>query len=305
MARVLVLGGTGFIGSRLVVELLAEGHEVTVFSRDAVDSRPRASGATYVRGDFLDPREVEAVVREASHVFHLVSTTTPISSADEAAMDVEQNVMATLRLLNQCADARIEKVIFVSTGGAIYGHYPGRPLREDDVTYPVSPYAIGKLSIEGFLRFYRVSRGLDSMVFRISNPYGPGQAAAGGHGLIPTCIQRAMSGLPVTIFGDGSMVRDYVFVDDVARTLATTFAKTTEHHTFNLGSGVGSSVTDIIAAVASALGSDIDVDFQPARPTDVDRVILDVNRLRETFKLEPATIDLPTGIARTVEAAHG
>ncbi len=301
MARVVVLGGTGFIGSALCTHLAAVGHDVIAFSRHAAEVATQDPRITYTLGNFAIPSEIDAVVAGAGYVFHLVSTTTPASSADDPMRDMRENVEPTISLLDACVRHNVKRVIFASTGGAIYGTFTDRPLRETDPTRPVSPYAIGKLAIEGYLRLYRESHGLDALVFRISNPYGAGQRPGRGQGLIATSIECVLHQQPLFVFGDGANVRDYIHVDDVARVLTQVFGRDTKENVFNLGSGVGTSILEIIHAVETATGATTDIHYLPARPTDVRSVVLDTSRLQHHFGVKIATITLTEGISRTVD----
>ncbi len=301
MARVVVLGGTGFIGSALCTHLATVGHDVVAFSHHAAEVATQDPRITYTLGNFAIPSEIDAVVGGADYVFHLVSSTTPASNADDPRRDTKENVEPTIALLEACVRHRVKRVIFPSTGGAIYGTYPGRPLRETDNTCPVSPYAMGKLSIEEHLRVYRESQGLDSLVFRISNPYGPGQRPGRGQGLIATSIDCMLHQQPLSVFGDGTNIRDYIHVDDVARVLTQVFERDTTENVFNLGSGVETSILGIIHAVETATGATTDIHYLPARPTDVRSVVLDTSRLEYHFGVKNATITLTEDISRTVD----
>lgn len=305
MARALVLGGSGFIGSHASDSLRSAGFDVRVLTRDPDGARERWAGASkteLVRGDFLDPDAVATALSGVDLVLHLAATTNPASSAADPLRDVDENVRGSVALLEQCARANVGRALFASTGGAIYGAYPGRPLVEGDPTLPVSPYAIGKLAVEGYLRFFEAKFGIASTALRISNPYGPRQDASTGQGVIAAFLDRALRDEPVTIFGEGSMVRDYIYVDDVARIIAAIATSDRVEPTLNVGSGRGTSVLEVRDLLAAALGRPIPTEFAPMRPSDVAQVILDASLLERTYGLR-ATTPLEEGIAKTVAAA--
>ena len=310
MAEIVVVGGTGFIGAAVALQLVNDGHAVRVYSR----SRTRFdqtfgahSTIEHVAGELSDPEATSAAVAGAEHVLHFASTTNPAASVDAARDDVMSNVLDSLTLFDACVAASIRRLTFASTGGAIYGHYPGRPLHEDDATMPVSPYAIGKLATEGHLRYYHARHGLQSLALRISNPYGPRQNAASGQGVIAAFMDAAREGNPVTVFGDGGMVRDYLHIDDAARMIARTVSVDAPHAIVNVGSGVGHSVAEVLSLVERATGRSIPTDRRPARPSDVPVVVLDTERYAAAYGSSPTTT-LADGIAnvwvaRTAELA--
>lgn len=301
MSTVLVLGADGFIGSHLVDSLLAAGHVVRGFDRfpDGIGRNlgphPRLE---MVQGDFLNRHDLGMALEGIDVVFHLVSLTTPATSGADPSFDVETNVRMSVELFKLCVESGIGRVIFPSSGGAIYGRDSETAFREDDLPLPVSPYAIGKLAIEGYLRFFRQAHGLDSVVLRLSNPYGERQNVEGAQGAIPIFLRRMQMGEPIRIFGDGSMVRDYIHVSDVARMVVSMFDKEVNHALYNLGSGRAASVLEIVDALARITGLEPRVEHLPIRPTDALRAVLDVSRFEDEFGVS-AAVGLDDGIART------
>lgn len=303
MPDVLVLGADGFIGSHLCDSLTADGYTVRAFDRfpggEARNVRA-AHGLELFRGDFLNRNDLERSLAGVRFVVHLVSTTTPATSGSDPAFDVETNVRGSVELFDLCAKAGIERVMFASTGGAIYGRDVARPLREDDLAAPVSPYAIGKLAIEGYLRFFREARGLDSIVLRVSNPYGERQPVEGAQGAVPIFLRRMLLDQPITVFGDGSMVRDYVYVRDLARMMSSVLGRPALHHCYNVGSGRAITVLELLRELEHASGALATVEHAPDRPTDVHRVLLDTSRFEEEFDLR-ASVPLADGLRDTAE----
>ena len=294
-----MVGGNGFIGSHVVDELAARGHAVTVFDRFSGDRvQYRAGGVTRIVGDVLNRADVAAAVPGHEFVFHFVSTTNPASAEDDPMLDLRTNVPASIELLQAAVDSGVRRVLFASTGGAIYGDHDVPLMHEELVPRPISPYAIGKLAIEGYLRYFRRRAGLDSVVFRISNPYGPRQGTGKRQGVIPIFLNELAAGRPLRVFGDGSMVRDFIAVGDVARMLVDAACAAPQHSLYNIGSGRGVAVSELVDTIARVTGREVVVERRSAPSTFVDRVVLDTARFRTEFG-EPELVSLEDGIAAT------
>lgn len=301
MAKCLVVGANGFLGSHLTDELVARGHEVSVFDRFSVPEPAfESAGVRSFVGDFMNRADVAAALEGQQYVFHFVSTTTPVSAENDPSMDARTNIASSIDLLELSVAAGVQKVFFASTGGAIYGDQPG-PLTELALPQPVSPYAIGKLAIEGYLHYFHRKHGLDSVAFRISNPYGPRQRERKLQGVIPIFLRQIQDGHPVTVYGDGSMVRDYVFASDVVQMIADTIGKPTEHSVYNIGSGIGTTVLELLQAMSAVTGRDPVIEHTPAPATFLERAVLDTGRFTAEFGSRPL-VDLHQGIDLTWRA---
>ena len=300
MAKCLVLGANGFVGSYLVDELAAAGHEVLAFDR--FSSRQLRYQATQnvqqFAGDFLNRSDLAKAGEGVDYVFHLISTTTPASAEDDPLIDIETNVKMSIELFQECAKHRVKKVVFISTGGSIYGDADASvPLSEKTLPLPVSPYAIGKLTIEHYLRYFKRKLGLDSVVYRVSNPYGGRQSPTSRQGVIPIFLQHIANGEPLTVLGDGSMVRDYLYAGDVAQLITASFMQATQP-VYNLGSGQGVSVNEIVSVVEQVTGQKPTIDHKPKPATFVDKVVLDTSLFEGEFNMRPQT-DLASGATKT------
>lgn len=305
MADCLVIGGNGFLGSHVVDALARRGHHVAAFDRFGVQSvQFTAPGIEVVPGDFLNVGDVRAAVAGRDIVLHFLSTTDPASAEGDPRLDIRTNLTSSVELFEACADAGVRRVCFASTGGAIYGDQDQTVFRETDRTQPVSPYAIGKQAIESYLRYFRRKRGLESVTFRISNPYGPRQSPTKRQGVIPIFLRRLAQGLPVTVYGDGSMVRDYLYVADMAEMVAEAVTTGTREDLYNVGSGVGTSLNQLLAHVSEATGLTPEVRHAPAPPTFVDHVTLDAQRFTAEFGARAMT-GLTEGIRRTWAEVRG
>ncbi|MCU1469714.1 MAG: UDP-glucose 4-epimerase [Glaciihabitans sp.] len=298
--KCLVVGGNGFLGSHLVEALAADGHTVTAFDRYG-SSGPvfDESIARIVRADFLDRDAVAAAVAGQDYVFHFLSTTTPATADNDPATDLRTNVEPTVELLQACVAAGVSRVYYASTGGAIYGNQPKGDYAEVARTLPQSPYGIGKLTIEQYLGYFRVKSGLDYLALRISNPYGPRQRIGKPQGLIPIALRALDAGTPITRFGDGSMIRDYIYVTDAVDMIsAIVRADTHKHHIYNIGSGQGHSVTEVLDTLVEVTGRSAEIIEMPVPPTFVDHVVLDTARFSLEFGA-PNLVTLREGIVRT------
>lgn len=299
MADCLVVGGNGFLGSELVDALAAAGHSVAAFDRFTVDEQLwTAPDVERIAGDFLDADALRDAVAGRDHVFHFLSTTTPATAESDPTLDVRTNVAQSIELFRLAADAGVRHLYFASTGGAMYGDAEPDLLSEDTVPAPVSPYAIGKLALEGYLRYFRRTRGLASTSFRISNPYGPRQHPHKQQGVIPIFLDRIARGEPVTVFGDGGAVRDYVYAPDAIALMAAVVGRETLHDVYNVGSGVGVSIAEVVELAADVTGLPVEIERREQPATFVDRVVLDTSRYRAEFG-EPALVPLREGVERT------
>jgi UDP-glucose 4-epimerase len=305
MANCLVIGANGFIGSHLVDELVSRGHEVTAFDRFSnQQSAFSALGVRQIAGDFMNQSDVADAVRGQQLVFHFVSTTTPVTAENDPTLDVRTNIASSIELFQHCVDADVQKVFFASTGGAIYGDQPEASFAETVSPLPVSPYAIGKLAIEGYLRYFGTKYGLESTSFRISNPYGPRQRANKKQGVIPIFLSRMARGLPLTVYGDGSMVRDYLYVRDAVHMIGDTVGSASNHDMYNIGSGAGTSVSELLDVARKVTGIDPDIEVKPVPSTFLDRVVLDTSRFSSEFGYD-GFVSLERGIADTWQHVKG
>lgn len=300
MANALVIGANGFLGSHLVDALVAAGHQVRAFDRFSGERGAtfRSDSVEIVRGEFLSRTDLESAVAGQDLVFHFLSTTTPATAERDPTLDVRTNIAQTIELLESSVAANVKHFYFASTGGAIYGMQGKTSYSENDRALPVSPYAIGKLTIEHYLRYFRRMHGLNATTFRISNPYGTRQHPEKLQGFIPIALRRIKRGEPVVQLGDGSMVRDYIFVADVVEMITRVVDSEPLDDLYNIGSGEGSSVSEVLSALRVVTGVDFTIETRPAPATYVDRVVLDTTRYREQFgDISPTS--LIDGIAKT------
>lgn len=305
MSRIVVFGADGFIGKHLV-RALAESKEDIVVAFDRFADYQMMSGHIFspysniviTPGNFFNRTEVSKVLEGADYVFHLISTTNPASANNDPFIDVDTNVRASIELFQLCIDHGVKKVIFPSSGGTVYGDVDDEKIGELVAPAPRSPYGIGKLTIEHFLRYFKSTAGLKYVVYRIANPYGPGQNIYGKQGVIPIFMHRFLTKEPLTIFGDGSMVRDYIYIDDLIAMMVASYKQGNQYAEYNLGSGRGQTVNEIVAAIESCTGFSIEKSFLETPPTFIKKSVLDIQRFVNEFGTQPH-VSLEDGVART------
>ena len=301
IGRCLVLGGSGFIGSHLVELLVEEGFQVRVFSHLAASSNRLASVARrieLIEGDFRDTPTLAKSVEGCDFVYHLIATTIPSTSNRDQVFDVETNLVPTLRLLEICARERVRQIIFSSSGGTVYGATDTSPIPETHVTEPRSAYGITKLAIEKYLALFHAMHGLEYTVLRVGNAYGPRLPVKGEQGVVGVFLDRLRRGEPILLWGDGSVTRDYVYVGDVARAFRAALGQQSPFSVFNIGTGAGTSLLELIALMEKVTGCPARILREPARQVDVPVNVLDTSRAGRYLRWEPVT-PLETGILNT------
>jgi len=294
--RCLIVGGNGFMGTHLVDRLLKSEESVRVYDRSPNRFRAMPKGAEYVEGELGNHGLIREAVEGVEVVYHLVSTTLPKTSNDDPVYDVRSNLIDTVQLLECCVEAGVRKVVFSSSGGTVYGSPRFLPITEDHPTDPISSYGVVKLAIEKYLGLFRHLHGLDYAALRISNPYGPFQNPDGQQGAISVFLNRIHGGRPVTIWGDGGVVRDYLYVSDLTEALVLAARIKTHAKVLNIGSGRGYSLNELLRAMAEVLGEKPQVEHLPARSLDVPENVLGVSRARAELGWSPE-VGLKEGIA--------
>jgi UDP-glucose 4-epimerase len=297
-----IMGGGGFIGSHLCEALLTQGAKATVFDRQDARYLPdlERAGANLFPGDFLNRENIARAISNCDVVYHLVSATVPQTSNDDPLYDVEANVLSTLRLLDEARKAHVKKIIFVSSGGTVYGIPQEIPIKENHPTDPISSYGINKLSIEKYLHLYWILYKLDYCVLRVANAYGERQPISGSQGAIGAFLDRAMRQDEIIVWGDGTVMRDYIHVGDIANALVRAAAYEGEPKIFNIGAGQGHSLNEIIAIIEQIIRKPLQTKYISGRAFDVPVNILDISRAKMHLNWRPK-IGLLEGISRTYE----
>jgi UDP-glucose 4-epimerase len=302
--RCLVLGGRGFIGSHLVDALLEKGYLVRCFDRPQV----APMGDTYLsnpafelyEGDFASEADITEALNGCDICYHLVSTTLPKSSNASPVFDVESNVIGTVRLLTHAVKFGIKKVIFVSSGGTVYGVPTQTPIPETHSTDPICSYGITKLAIEKYLKLFHQLHGLDYTVLRLANPYGERQRTHASQGAVAVFLGKVLRGEPVEIWGNGSVVRDYIHIADVVDALLISLEQTKgKQHVFNIGAGRGYSINEILDVIEKVTGRAAIRRYLPGRTFDVPVSLLSIERANQSLGWSPK-LDFEQGLERFV-----
>jgi len=302
----LVIGGSGFIGSHLVRELLATGRSVTVLDRNKPVASQLLTDVKYIAGDFSDAGLIQTLVPQHAEVIHLAYASKPNTSNDDPVDDLMQNLPATVRLFDVIAQSGA-RLLLVSSGGTVYGQAVTLPIREDHPTQPVSPYGITKLTIEKYASLYAQTKGLKFVCVRPANAYGAGQLPFLGQGFIATAMALMLEGKPVSVFGECGTVRDYIYIYDLVSGMVSVLEHGCLSETYNLGSGIGLSNLEVITQIQSVMLENkrmVEIQSLPERGFDVLVNILDTKKVHELTGWKPV-IDFKDGLKRTKKWLEG
>jgi len=302
--KCLLLGGTGFLGINLCKYLYANGYDVTIYNHCSV--RFKRFKQLFPHVQIID-REFSSETKESlidilgniDVVFHLISTTNP--SNKNVLYDFESNVLPTIRLLDACVKAKVKKIIYFSSGGTVYGIPRYIPIDEGHRTEPLSAYGIHKLAVEKCLEYYGRTYQLNYNILRVSNPYGEGQNPFSNQGVVAVFLAKALMHQPIEIWGDGSVMRDYIFVDDVIIACIKILNYQGKNSVFNVGSGVGYSLQEIIRIIQKTTGSILDINYLAGRVQDVPANILDISLMKKEVKWSPE-ITINEGIKKMLSS---
>lgn len=294
--RILVIGAAGFVGRSLSRRLLSAGVAI-----DGIVRSPTSQvepGVCVYAGGLEDSATLRTLVDRCDAIVHAASASTPSASRSAPSIEALLNVAPTLRLLETLQDSPSKPLVYMSSGGAIYGSPAMDAVPEDAPLAPQSYYAAGKAAIEMFLQAYARAFGGLVTVLRPSNVYGPGQPHYVSFGVVRTMLQHALDGTPMEIWGDGGVVRDYIHIDDLVDAFMAVLSAPPGNRTYNVGAGVGHSLREVLAEVERATGRPVDVRLRPARAIDVPRIVMDTRRIQTELGWSPK-ITLPDGIAAT------
>lgn len=302
--RCLVVGGGGFIGTNLCRALVGRAATVRAYGR-RMSFPNEMQGVEWQQGDFGDSDLLRKAIKGCDTVFHLANTNTPASSNADMIADLQDNVGNTLRLLDICRDLGVRRVIFLSSGGTIYGVPSIVPTPETAEVSPICAYGISKLSIEKYLYLYDHLYGLEHRVIRLSNPYGPYQVSVKNQGVVSAFVSRALSNQVIEVWGDGSVVRDYIYIDDVVDALLMSAVHAGDERIFNVGSGEGTSLRELLHSIECVLGQALRIQYTPSRSVDVPVSILNVERSHRDLNWQ-SNVSFAEGLRRTINwhSAH-
>jgi len=292
--------GAGFIGQNFIRLALQHGYQLRVLDHNGCP--PEFEGRlTWIKGDFGSEDAIRKALQNSKVVFHFISSTVPGDVADESA-ELIQNVVQTLRLLQLCVQEKVARVVFVSSA-SVYGVQAVLPVPEPALTEPISSHGIHKLTIEKYLQLYKYQHGLDCKILRLSNPYGPGQSIKGRQGFVAIATGKILAGETIPIRGDGSSVRDFIYIDDVCEALHLLGTTEVAESVFNIGSGQGVSLNQLVETMAGIIGRPLATTYIASRFVDIPASVLDIDRARHILGNE-VKFSLEQGLTRTL-AFHG
>jgi len=299
-----IFGANGFIGRKVVERFAALGEPVRAISRSFPDQfiRQYEGRVEFVLADLRDPFSCSSAITGLTQVLQLVSTSSPGLRNEYVIEDIQNNVIPVVRFLHDCIQADVHRVIFISSGGTVYGPTPNFPIVETHPLLPVCSHGITKLIIEKYLYLYKKCSGLNYTTLRVSNVFGPDQVYRKGQGLIPAIIERYKKGFPIQIYGDGSARRDYIYIDDLVDAIeAVVHNPALESDILNIGSGTSRSVAEVIEAIEKYLGVSLQREYLSTRNSDVDVNVLDISRAQSVLGWSP-TVSFEAGLATTLNA---
>ena len=300
----LVTGGAGFIGSHLVQALLDDGWSVKVLGRQqsnysSLDKVSRR--VELIEGDFGDKNVARIALDGVDTLFHFASTTLPATAYGHSIEDVTENLVGTLNLLDEALTRGCTRLIFPSSGGTVYGPTTQTPIPESHSTHPICSHGIVKLATENYIQLMSLERGLKYTILRYANPYGPRQRSNSVQGAVAVFTHRILMQQPVEIWGDGSVVRDYIYIDDVVRgTVLASSSEQAVNQIFNIGSGVGASIRELISLIEEMVNVSAIVNFSPARQFDVPINILAIDKAQSRLGWSPS-LSLRDGLQKTLK----
>lgn len=299
--KVLVTGGAGFIGSHLVDRLIQEGHEVVVVDNLSTGKRRNLNRAARFFKLDIQSWRLERVFRNErpNVVMHLAAQMDVRKSVEDPVFDAQVNVLGTLNVLQQAVRHGVRKVVFSSSGGAIYGEQEIYPAPESHVTRPLSPYGISKLCGEQYLSYYQRVSGLQMVNLRYANVYGPRQDPDGEAGVVAIFIQKLLNNEQAIVYGNGRQTRDFIYVEDVVEANLAVMGQETQG-TYNVGTGEETSINDVLRILVGHTNSTCKELHGPAKHGEQVRSVIDSSKIRQELSWEPRT-ELNEGLKRTID----
>lgn len=307
VVRILLLGGAGFLGANLTEALLNSGHSVHIVDRNLESMRScsvLAGAASLHDLDVTEAADLVGLVDQLAIecVVNLVSTLLPSSSYEAFAGEIRKVTVPAFELVGELVRRKI-KYVYFSSGGTVYGADGDGDKSEDARTLPINHYGLAKLLFEQYVLFLSRTQGLRYLIVRPSNPYGPFQNPQRMQGLVAVTLDRILRGKEIEIWGDGSVVRDYVWVKDLAHAVTSLMATSPWNETYNIGTGIGYSVNQVISVISSVVGRSATVSYRPARVVDAPRIVLNIGKLKRTVHYDP--VDFRDGIERYLGGLSG
>lgn len=296
--RILVIGGGGYLGARLAVRLKAEAHDVEILVRD--HRKPTPTGVPVHTGGLGNVSLLRRILPSFDTVFHVASGTTPGVSGRDPSLEAELNIFPTLRFLEALQSQSQAHLVFISSGGTVYGNPQANPVGEDALLNPLSFYGAGKAALEMFLTAHARTHGNRLTILRPSNLYGPGQPNYHGFGVIRTMLQHLLDDTVMQIWGDGQAIRDFIYIDDLVNACIKSMHDPVPIGIYNVGSGTGFSIKQLVDIVSNIGRKELKVEYRQGRRIDVHAIVLDSTHLRTAVGWEPI-VPIETGIHHALE----
>lgn len=302
--NIIILGAAGFLGTNIAIKLAQHKENfITLIDKNKewfTNIERFNFSNVEILEESLDQDMDFSVLKGQDIVYHLVSTNVPSNSNQHISHDIQANVLFSLRTFDACIEFGVKKIVFISSGGTVYGKEAKCPLSEDDPTNPITSYGVQKVTIEKLLYLYNYTYGIDYKIIRLSNPYGPYQRPNGLLGVVTTFVYKALNGEQVYVYGDGSVVRDFIYIDDVIRAIENIVNIDSKYNIFNLGCGYGTSIKTLIKTIESTLDIKVNAVYKKGRTVDIPVNFLDMSRYEACYgRLNP--ISLEEGIKNTVD----
>ena len=298
-----VFGGAGFLGSHLVDSLVVRGHRVRVFDIPNIEKENLARSMErieIVQGNFQNVKDVSLALEGMDVAVNFVCSTLPDSSNKNPAYDVESNVIGNIVLLEKALETGLGKMVFVSSGGAVYGVPEKIPVSEDHRTEPLCSYGITKLAVEKYLRLFKYLHGLDYTVLRLGNPYGERQRIKGVQGAVAVFLGKIFNDSTIEIWGDGSVSRDFMYIEDTVDAFVRVIEENPPSNVYNIGSGKSCSINRLLELMAQVTGRKPRIEYRPSRKFDIPEIALDIRRAEKELGWKPR-MSLEEGISKTWE----
>ena len=289
--------GAGFIGLNFIRYGLDHNYQFSVLD---IKDKPKnlSDKVIWIKGDIINREYTKAVLKNADIAYYFISQTVPGDILDDF-YELNLNLSSTIHFLNACHEMKVKRVVFISSA-SVYGNQKEFPIHEGFSTDPISTHGIYKLMSEKFFYFYKVAHGLDCKIMRLSNPYGPGQDIYGKQGIVAITIGKCMMNKPLEVRGDGSSLRDFIYIEDVMEALNLLSTKQSNEIIFNIGSGIASSINDLIDLIEKKTGKTLKINHTIPRVLDITSSHLDISKAEKELNFKPRT-SLEGGVSKTVE----
>lgn len=301
--NILILGAAGFVGTNLTIKLAEDkDNNITLVDKNKdwfADIIKSNKDLKIVESTLCNDMDF-SILEGQDILYHLVSSVIPSNSNKHISKDIQANVLFSSQLFEACVKYGVKKVVFISSGGTVYGKELSCPIPETTSTNPITSYGVQKITIEKLLYLYNYMYGLDYRIVRLANPYGPFQRPNGVLGAVTTFTYKALKKEQIEVYGDGSVIRDFIYIDDAIKGILNIVNGVSEHHVFNLGCGYGTSIKEVLETIEKALELKLNIVYKEGRSVDVPVNYLDMSRYEKCFgKLYP--ISLEDGIKKTAE----